>query len=99
MAQEEHVTGKGHIWIVSQSIVGDLDKESKAPTDFPTGLLGKSHFNLISVKFHFLNRKKHHAAWGVLVPYNRTRQEFIDFFFRKNWCCSGTKEYVTKTLC
>ena len=72
MAQEEHVTGKGHIWIVSQSIVGDLDKESKAPTDFPTGLLGKSHFNLMLVKFQtLLNSEEYHVtrrSWGVLVP-------------------------------
>ena len=41
IAKEEKVTGKGHIWIVTQSILGDLDKESSAPDEFPIGLLGK----------------------------------------------------------
>ncbi len=50
IAKEEHVTGKGHIWIVSQSIVGDLDKEPTAPAEFPIGLMGEFCQERVDVK-------------------------------------------------
>ena len=59
IAKEEKVTGKGHIWIVSQSIVGDLDKETTAPKEFPIGLLGKYFTNNLYLHLlYYLNRPK-----------------------------------------
>ena len=36
------LTDKEYIWVVSQSIVGDISDDPAAPEEFPVGVLGKN---------------------------------------------------------
>ena len=37
------LTDKDYLWVVSQSIVGDISDDPAAPEEFPVGVLGKNH--------------------------------------------------------
>ncbi len=58
IAREEHVTGKGHVWIVSQSIVGDLLQEKTAPSEFPIGLMGEFQLPVFDPRDHVQRMRK-----------------------------------------
>ncbi len=47
IANIKGLTGKEFVWVVSQSIVGDLSSSNnrKAPLEFPVGLFGKFVIN------------------------------------------------------
>jgi len=45
-ASDLHITGENYVWVVTQSVIGNL----VPPQQFPIGMLGESHFS----KFYFI---------------------------------------------
>ncbi len=50
LASQVGLTGKGYVWIASQSVVGDLSESTSQPGDefLPIGLMGLYLFILLS---------------------------------------------------
>lgn len=53
LAKTMDLTGKEYVWIVSQSIVGNIEGQWKAaPDEFPIGLFGRSHSSPHILEMH-----------------------------------------------